>query len=176
MKTLVLGGVKSGKSRHAEKLAKASGKEITVIATAIAGDEEMRERIARHQADRPAHWKVVEAPLALTNALQSINAKAQVENSHIVIDCLTLWITQLLCSDYSEPQMQQEIDSFVMAVRHFKGELTIVSNETNMGVMPVDALSLRYGDTIGILHQQLACDVGTVVLMVAGLPVTVREP
>ncbi len=176
MKTLVLGGVKSGKSRHAEKLAKASGKEITVIATAIAGDEEMRERIARHQADRPAHWKVVEAPLALTNALQSINAKAQVENSHIVIDCLTLWITQLLCSDYSEPQMQQEIDSFVMAVRHFKGELTIVSNETNMGVMPVDALSRRYGDTIGILHQQLARDVGTVVLMVAGLPVTVREP
>ncbi len=176
MKTLVLGGVKSGKSRHAEKLAKASGKEITVIATAIAGDEEMRERIARHQADRPAHWKVVEAPLTLTNALQSINAKAQVENSHIVIDCLTLWITQLLCSDYSEPQMQQEIDSFVMAVRHFKGELTIVSNETNMGVMPVDALSRRYGDTIGILHQQLARDVGTVVLMVAGLPVTVREP
>lgn len=176
MKTLVLGGVKSGKSRHAEKLAKASGKEITVIATAIAGDEEMRERIARHQADRPAHWKVVEAPLALTNALQSINAKAQIENSHIVIDCLTLWITQLLCSDYSEPQMQQEIDSFVMAVRHFKGELTIVSNETNMGVMPVDALSRRYGDTIGILHQQLARDVGTVVLMVAGLPVTVREP
>ena len=174
MKTLVLGGVKSGKSRYAENLAVESGKPVTVVATAIAGDAEMSQRIEKHRAARPSHWRVLEVPLALTDALQSLDKESETTNCHVIVDCLTLWITQLLCSDYSEQQIQNEIEQLVQQVKQLQSDITIVSNETGMGIMPVDELSRRFGDITGVLHQRLAQEVRSVVLMVAGLPVTVK--
>ena len=92
----------------------------------------------------------------------------------MIVDCLTLWVTQLLCSNYSATQQQNEIDSFLQAVKQFDDQLSIVSNETNLGIMPTDPLSRRYGDTIGVLHQQLADEMTNVLLMVAGLPLVVK--
>ena len=174
MKTLVLGGVKSGKSRYAENLAAESGKQVTVVTTAIAGDAEMSQRIEKHRAARPPHWRVLEVPLALTDALHSLGNEPHTTHCHVIVDCLTLWITQLLCSQYSERDIHDEIEGFVQTVKQFAGELTIVSNETGMGIMPVDALTRRFGDTAGVLHQRLAQDVNSVVLMVGGLPLTVK--
>lgn len=174
MKTLIIGGIKSGKSRHAEKLAGESGKSVTVIATALAGDEEMQKRIARHKASRPPEWRVIETPLSLSDSLNALQNTPQIESDYIIIDCLTLWITQLLCSDYAPQRQQEEIDSFVRALTQFRGELTMVSNETSMGIIPTDPLSRRYCDAIGILHQRIASEADSVLLMVAGLPLIVK--
>lgn len=176
MKTLLLGGVKSGKSRYAEQLATESGKQVTVIATAMAGDAEMTARIERHRLSRPAEWHVLEEPLDVAGALTQVQSNHQEPSTSpcVVIDCLTLWMTQLLCSGRSSDAIDGAIHDCIEAVSAFHGDLIIVSNETNMGVMPMDALSRQYCDRMGRLHQTLTRHVERVTLMVAGLPLTVK--
>ncbi|MEM7256054.1 MAG: bifunctional adenosylcobinamide kinase/adenosylcobinamide-phosphate guanylyltransferase [Pseudomonadota bacterium] len=174
MKTLILGGVKSGKSHQAERIAAQSGNPVTLIATALPGDEEMRQRIARHQQQRPADWQVKEVPYALASAIDSIGRNSP--HSHtVIVDCLTLWLTQLLCSPDKSPQVDTEIDQLVSAVKHFNGELIMVASESAMGVTPADPLSRRYLDCAGVLHQCIAAVSDNVTLMVAGLPMVVKQ-
>jgi len=169
MKSLILGGTKSGKSRFAERMATDSGKSVIYIATAQPWDDEMRARIAAHQAQRPSHWHTVEAPLHLAQALQTHDAP----NHTLLVACLTLWITQLLCHD-NPVLLSQELNAFQALLPTLQANLILVSNETNMGVIPMDALSRRFCDTAGKLHQQLAPVMDSVVLTVAGLPLYVK--
>ena len=178
-RTLVLGGVKSGKSAYAALLAHShasnTGAELVLIATATALDQEMTDRINRHKIERDDSWRVVEEPLALASTISTItqNAKTNSVGTCIVIDCLTLWITNLLLAD-DQYRLEQEVASFIQAVNTCQVPLLMVSNETNMGITPLGDLSRRFCDETGLLHQQLAKSCEHVVLMVAGLPVSVK--
>ena len=163
MKTLLLGGVKSGKSREAERLAAESGLPVTVIATANALDREMSERIEQHRTQRNKNWYVIEEPIALGHAV------TQLSGDHcVIVDCLTLWLTNLLLAD-DETLFQQEKERFEQALQRSDSRLLIVSNETNMGVTPMGELSRRYCDEVGLLHQSVAALSDEVTLVIAGL-------
>lgn len=165
MQTLILGGVRSGKSRLAERLATESGLPVTYIATAVAGDEEMRERIALHQAHRPADWMLIEEPVALGTVL----CERAGEGNCIIVDCLTLWLTNLL-TDPDPALLEREKQSLCSALAVIPQQIILVSNETGMGVIPMGELTRRYCDEAGRLHQQLARICERVVLTIAGLP------
>lgn len=164
-KTLVLGGVKSGKSRLAEQLASQSELDVVYIATATASDDEMQQRINKHLQQRPEHWQTIEAPINLAATLQQCCQ----ENRCILVDCLTLWLTNLLMTE-DDFCINQEIEALISVIPELSGQLILVSNETNMGIMPMGELSRQYCDRIGILHQQIAAEFDRVILTIAGLP------
>jgi adenosylcobinamide kinase/adenosylcobinamide-phosphate guanylyltransferase len=164
-KTLILGGVKSGKSRLAEQWAAASKQTVCYIATATADDTEMQQRISKHQQQRPQHWLVEETPIQLAAAIDKHNKAGQC----ILVDCLTLWLTNLLLSNESN-LVEQEVNALFNTLAELKADIVFVSNETNMGVVPMGELSRRFCDEAGLLHQQIAALCDNVVLTVAGLP------
>ncbi|WP_250656379.1 bifunctional adenosylcobinamide kinase/adenosylcobinamide-phosphate guanylyltransferase [Alkalimarinus coralli] len=164
MKELILGGARSGKSRLAEQRAKATRQDVLYIATAQAFDREMDERIARHQGDRPAHWGTVEEPVYLARALQSHAA----ENRTILVDCLTLWLSNLLCMDDSV-LFGKEKQSLLDCVFSLPGHVILVSNEVGQGVIPDNALARRFVDEAGWLHQALAAQCDQVTFVTAGI-------
>lgn len=171
MKELVLGGVRSGKSRYAEQKARASGVPVVYIATAIAaGDTELVERIRRHRSYRPADWATVEEPVALGAALR---AHAGTERC-VLVECLTLWLAHLLTSG-SADRLESERASLLHAVAEIPGRVILVSNETGLGIVPAGALSRRFLDISGELHQSLAASCDRVTLVIAGLPQTLKE-
>ena len=167
--TLILGGVRSGKSRLAERLARETGLPVTYLATALPGDDEMRARIAAHRARRPADWNLVEEPLRLATTLSDVCA----EGRCVLVECLTLWLTNLLCGN-DETRLQQELDALATWLPTLPGQLIFVANEVNMGVIPMDVLSRRYCDLAGTLHQALATECDRVILTVAGLPMLIK--
>lgn len=169
MLELVLGGARSGKSREAERLARESGLPVTYIATASAGDGEMAVRIAHHRSQRPAEWKTVEEPLALMAVLQRETAA----NRCVLVDCLTLWLTNLLCMDDGSQLMAQR-EALLDGIAELPGRLILVSNETGLGVVPMGELSRRYVDEAGWLHQALAQKADRVRFCVAGLPMILK--
>ena len=172
MKTLILGGVRSGKSRFAETLARGSGLDVTYIATATANDEEMAARIEAHRCRRPARWSVIEEPVALAASLKAGAAAARC----VLVDCLTLWLTNLLLAP-EDAVFARERAALVEALPSLPGEIILVSNETGLGVIPLGELARRYGDEAGRLHQDLAALCDRVILMVAGLPLFLKgEP
>jgi len=171
VKTLILGGVRSGKSRQAGSVADACGCAVTLIATATALDGEMAARIDAHRRTRPGHWEVVEEPLHLGAALVAAAAPQRV----VIVDCLTLWLTNLLCRD--DPQLlHDETQALLQTLPALPGHCVLVSNEVGLGIMPANALARRFGDAVGTLHQELAAMCDRVWLMVAGLPLPVKRP
>lgn len=172
MKELVLGGVRSGKSRYAEQQARASGLRVVYIATAIPGDDsELQERVRRHRAHRPADWLTVEEPAALGAALR---AHAGAERC-VLVECLTLWVAHLLTSGSAE-RLDSERASLLRALAEVPGHVILVSNETGLGIMPTGELSRRFLDVTGELHQSLAGACDRVTLVVAGLPHRLKQP
>ncbi len=177
MKELILGGVRSGKSRLAEQRALASGLHVTYIATATTGDEEMRQRILVHQLRRPSDWKLIEEPHALAAVLE-----AHAHPDHcLVVDCLTLWLTNLLIKRAACPPGQNngadyatQREALLAALPHLPGHIILVSNETSLGVVPLGELTRRFCDEAGWLHQALAGLCERVTLTVAGLPLTLK--
>lgn len=169
MKELILGGVRSGKSRLAEQRANDSGLEVVYVATAEVRDEEMRRRVAEHQARRPGDWRSVEAGQNLAEVLQ----REAMAGRCVLVDCLTLWLTQLLC-DADETVLRREVDALLEALPALPGHIVMVANETNMGVVPMGELSRRYCDEAGRLHQRIAALSDRVTLTVAGLPLAVK--
>jgi adenosylcobinamide kinase/adenosylcobinamide-phosphate guanylyltransferase len=169
MRELILGGVRSGKSRLAEQHANDSGLDVVYVATAQVRDAEMRQRIAHHQARRPSHWQMVEAGHDLAQVLQQHTAAGRC----VLVDCLTLWLTQLLC-DLDEGELRREVDAVLAVLPTLPGQIILVSNETNMGVVPLGELSRRYCDEAGRLHQQVGAICERVILTVAGLPLMVK--
>ncbi len=165
MHELILGGARSGKSAHGEVLAAQSGCHVTYIATAqVHDDSEMRSRIATHQARRPADWALVEAPLALGDAI-ACHARA---DRLLLVDCLTLWLTNILLD--GEERFRQERTRLLKALGTAPGRVVMVSNEVGQGVVPMNALSRRFVDEAGRLHQVLASRCHRVWWVVAGLP------
>lgn len=168
MKELILGGVRSGKSELAEKRARGSGLQVIYIATAMAaGDVDLEERIRQHRLHRPAGWIVVEEPLALGSTLR---AQAAPERC-LIVECL-IWLTNLLCT--APDRLEQERLSLLSALPTISGEAVLVSNETGSGVIPPGALSRRFIDLSGELHQRLAAMCDRVTLTVAGLPLLLK--
>lgn len=171
MKTLIVGGVRSGKSRYAEQLATSHEGPINVIVTATAGDEEMAARIAAHRARRPSHWRVREEPTALGQALLEVARP----DSVVIVDCLTLWLTNIMMqSDHD--LLERESDALLAAVQSAPGLVILVSNDVGSGIIPVNDLARRFADVTGSLHQRLARACDRVVWMMAGLPLTVKPP
>ncbi len=169
MKELILGGMRSGKSRLAERHAQESALPVSYIATATAQDDEMRARIAHHQAQRPGHWQLVEEPISLAGVLRRHAAADRC----VLVDCLTLWLTNLLCLD-DEARLRHEVDALLEALPTLPGRIIFVSNETGMGVVPLGELTRRYCDEAGRLHQAVAAQCDRVTLTVAGLPLVVK--
>ncbi|MBC2692009.1 bifunctional adenosylcobinamide kinase/adenosylcobinamide-phosphate guanylyltransferase [Pseudomonas kielensis] len=169
MLQLILGGARSGKSRLAEKLATDSSLAVTYIATSQPLDGEMNARVAHHRARRPAEWGLIEEPLALARVLRET---ASAERC-LLVDCLTLWLTNLLMLDNPE-RLAQEREALLDCLAALPGEVIFVSNETGMGVVPLGELTRRYVDEAGWLHQALAERCQRVVLTVAGLPLTLK--
>jgi adenosylcobinamide kinase/adenosylcobinamide-phosphate guanylyltransferase len=177
MKTLVLGGVKSGKSRYAENRLKTcirqqafTEQQVVLVVTGQALDQAMAERISQHQQQRPAGWRVIEAPIHLADAIETAQENAEL----IMVDCLTLWLTNLLMLE-NRDQLQAELDRLIDVVERCQDTLILVSNETNMGIMPLGQLTRDYCDYIGVLHQRLAELADEVVLVVAGLPLFLKS-
>ncbi|SFQ15126.1 adenosylcobinamide kinase /adenosylcobinamide-phosphate guanylyltransferase [Geopseudomonas sagittaria] len=169
MLELILGGARSGKSRLAERLALESGLAVTYVATAQAGDGEMGARIAHHQSRRPADWALVEEPIQLMQALSDHAA----ENRCLLVDCLTLWLTNLLCLDEGA-QLAKQRDALLQRIGELPGRIILVSNETGLGVVPLGELTRRYVDEAGWLHQALAERAQRVTFCVAGLPMVLK--
>lgn len=168
---LIVGGQRSGKSREAERLALAwqrAGGAVTVVATALAFDAEMRERIARHRADRPAGFATVEAPLALTAALLR---EAAVPGRLLLVDCLTLWLTNWLMPMEGEPDLaawETERQALLEALPALPAPVVFVSNEVGWGVSPMTREARFYVDELGRLNQAVAQRCQDLTLMVAG--------
>lgn len=164
---LVLGGARSGKSRYGEQLAKDSGLEVIYVATAQAYDEEMVKRIAQHKLDRPDHWQSIEEPINLPKIIE--------ESSHvksiILVDCLTLWLMNLL---EAKLDISTQVDILLSALDQSKGQVIMVSNEITMGVVPMGEMSRQYVDELGRMHQRIAELAQQVTLMVAGIPLSVK--
>jgi adenosylcobinamide kinase/adenosylcobinamide-phosphate guanylyltransferase len=162
----VLGGARSGKSRHAQAVAEAvaTGEpaNLVYVATAQAFDSEMEDRIARHRADRDDRWRTVEAPLALADALVAADSVDTI----LLVDCLTLWVSNLLLADET---IAARLDELVNAIARLEGRIILVSNEIGLGIVPDNALARRFRDAAGSLHQRIAAQVDSVDVVVAGL-------
>jgi adenosylcobinamide kinase/adenosylcobinamide-phosphate guanylyltransferase len=161
--TLVLGGARSGKSRHAERLVLASGLEPVYVATAEALDVEMTARIAHHRARRGDHWRTIEEPLDLLGVLERECAAGRA----LLVDCLTLWLTNLMVR---ERPVSVDMERLIGALPGLPGTLVLVSNEVGLGVVPTDPMARAFVDHAGFLNQRIAEVADAVVFMTAGLP------
>ncbi len=166
--TLFLGGVRSGKSRFAQRLAEQVS-DVCFIATAQPSDEEMQAKIARHQQERPAHWLTVEEPVDLAAALQRNDTKGL-----LLVDCLTVFVGNLLLQDEAAEKYAAHFDSFCAALSSVRSSVVLVSNEVGSGVVPPYPMGRRYRDMLGELNQRVAALADNVVLMVAGLPLVLK--
>ena len=164
---LVLGGARSGKSRLAQTRAEARGGRLIYVATAEAWDDEMRERIATHRADRGPEWTTVEAPLDLA---ATIAARSDPDTT-LLVDCLTLWATNVMLA---ERELETEITTLAEVVTTFQGTLILVANEVGLGIVPDNALARRFRDFAGRINQAVAAVADEVVFVAAGLPLRLK--
>lgn len=175
MLEMYLGGARSGKSRLAELRANqiADGAltdtQLIYVATATAGDDEMATRITHHQQSRGSHWRTVEEPFLLAETLQQISTK----NTCVLVDCLTLWLTNLLLAD-DKQLIQLEKDKLLSVLSTLSGHIIFVSNEVGQGLVATDPLSRRFVDEAGFLHQKLAQACNQVHYVVAGIAQTLK--
>ncbi len=185
--TLILGGARSGKSTWAERLAARSGRSVIYLATATAGDDEMAGRIAAHRRARPASWRTVEAPDQLARALRAHARSGEV----VLVDCLTLWVSNAILGRTADGAQAEAVTAdewalieadlvtatkdFLDTARALDSSLILVSNEVGMGLVPPFPLGRRFRDSLGRINQLVASQADSVVLMIAGLPVDVRQ-
>lgn len=168
--TLVLGGIRSGKTSMAERRAAAAGHSVVYVATATAGDEEMANRIARHRTKRPPEWGLVEQPITLADALVDLGRDEM--PSCALIDCMSLWLSNLMFA--GEAVMARERERFLLELKRYPGPVIIVSNEVGLGTVGMDPLTRRFCDELGWLNQDLAELSDSVVMSVAGLPLVLK--
>lgn len=167
-KVLVLGGARSGKSTYAQQIAERCPGPLTYVATAQAYDREMADRIARHRAERDGRWWTVEAPLELASAISTVRRS----DGALVVDCLTLWLSNLILAECDLPSARRNLIAAVVAC---PCSLVLVSNEVGMGIVPDNALARRFRDEAGWLHQEVAAACDEAVLIVAGLPLFLKR-
>lgn len=167
---LITGGARSGKSRYAEERALRLGPRRLYLATGEAGDEEMEQRIAEHRKKRGKNWITVEEPLEVGKAL----AAHQGQLDCAVVDCMTLWVSNLLIQR-GEDMVKSAVKDLVDKLLHFDFHLLLVANEVGWGIVPDNALARQFRDLAGWANRQIASAANEVVLMVAGIPMVVKE-
>ncbi|WP_328274504.1 bifunctional adenosylcobinamide kinase/adenosylcobinamide-phosphate guanylyltransferase [Sphingobium sp.] len=165
---LVLGGARSGKSRFAQGRAEALTGKLVYLATGQAFDEEMRERIALHRADRGPRWSTVEAPLDLAETITACSTPKTV----VLVDCLTLWASNLMLA---ERDAAAATEGLIHAVSAARGPVILVANEVGLGIVPDNALARRFRDVAGRINQVMAAATDEVVMMFAGLPLALKS-
>lgn len=175
--TLLLGGARSGKSSYAQKLAEASGKSVTYLATAQALDDEMSTRIQMHRAERPAAWQTLEVPCHVASVV------GQIESDLVILDCITLLVTNLMMPFVSQDVVDEapfaeavhkEVADLLGVIRAGRQEWIVISNEIGLGLVPPYQMGRVYRDWLGWTNQRLAREANQVLLLVAGIPVTVK--
>jgi adenosylcobinamide kinase / adenosylcobinamide-phosphate guanylyltransferase len=173
--TLILGGVRSGKSAFAEKIAREAGKSVLFLATATAGDDEMAERIRKHRVSRPAEWQTLELPHDLGRNLAAPIADV------VIVDCITMLVSNILFSlpentpaEVVIDRINSEINELITAQARLGGQWLLVSNEVGMGLVPPYPLGRIYRDALGFANQALARAASRVILMVAGIPLVIK--
>lgn len=169
MLQLILGGARSGKSKLAEQIAKETSLNVIYVATAQAWDEEMQLRIAHHQAQRPNEWQLIEETYYLADTLKKNDQKGQL----ILVDCLTLWMSNLLIHDDQNLQIQ-ECQKLLQVLPKLQSQVILVSNETGLGVVPMGEITRKFVDESGRLHQQLGQLADRVVFCIAGFPMVLK--
>ena len=167
----VVGGARSGKSRFAVETHRASAR-VAFLATAQARDADMAARITRHRAERPAHWRTVEEPYDLLPRLRACAADADV----VVVDCLTLWVSNLMLRGDADEWIVKQGEDLAALLALSAADVTLVSNEVGEGVHPPTAEGRRFRDLLGTVNQRVAAAADRVVLMVAGVPLSVKAP
>ena len=176
--TLILGGARSGKSSYAQSLAEEIGKSVTFIATGQALDDEMSARIQKHRAERPAHWETLEIPNGIAPYVR------QIESDIVILDCVTLLISNLLMQFVKDDlvdespfvvAVQKEVKELLDVMCEQKQDWIIISNEVGLGLVPPYQMGRIYRDWLGWANQHLARKADKVILMVAGIPMVVKE-
>jgi adenosylcobinamide kinase/adenosylcobinamide-phosphate guanylyltransferase len=171
--TFIIGGCRSGKSRYALDLAgKLSENKKIFMATCLPQDEEMRQRVARHQKDRGKTWITLEVPIDLPEAVTQNSSKGDV----ILVDCLTLWISNLLTKtqEVSEDEVIESVDNLTQAIQTVNCPVILVSNEVGTGIVPENQLARQFRDIMGMTNQRVAACADAVIWMAAGIPVTIK--
>lgn len=166
---LVIGGCRSGKSRFAVDYARGLKRKV-FVATCEALDEEMKKRVEKHREDRGADWKTIEAPLALVDIIARCGAGADV----ILVDCLTLWVSNMILKGETEKDVMFHADELLGSIQKIDGTVILVSNEVGAGIVPENHLARMFRDVAGMLNQKVAACADKVVWMVAGIPVKVK--
>lgn len=170
--TFIFGGARSGKSRHAAEMAKRHGKKTVFIATATALDDEMEERIRLHKISRPKRWGLIEEPMNLSDVILGLKPIYDVA----IIDCIGLWISNLLMADMKDRAIEKRIKELSRSIFKAKaGLVIIVSNEVGGGIVPGDPLSRRFRDLVGLANQIIAAKADEVIMMQAGIPVKINK-
>lgn len=169
--TLVLGGARSGKSRYAQQVASCFAR-VTFIATARTSDSEIRQKISQHRRERPKGWKTVEAPVRLSKMIDLESPQADV----LLVDCLTMFVANVMgAKNGAEKATEKNINQVCEAIRASKASIVVVSNEVGSGVVPAFRSGRIYRDLLGQMNQQVAEIADKVILMVAGVAVTVKD-
>ncbi len=167
----IIGGCRSGKSQHALQTAeKMPGSRKIYIATCVPQDDEMKQRVAKHQKERDRSWATVEEPVHLPVAISERSQEADV----ILVDCLTLWVSNLLMETDDEEKLEQTISQLIDTLEKATCPIVLVSNEVGTGIVPENKLARQYRDIIGLANQAVAETAGRVIWMVAGIPLTVK--
>ena len=170
---LIMGGCRSGKSRYALELAsQVAEKNNIFIATLVPGDDEMKARVQRHQKERDQHWKTFEAPISLPEAVKNHGLKGNV----VVVDCLTLWLSNLLLENDDPQRIEEQVHDLIQALETAQCSIFLVSNEVGTGIVPENRLARLFRDMAGLANQKVAACADSVVWMVAGIPVLVKNP
>jgi adenosylcobinamide kinase/adenosylcobinamide-phosphate guanylyltransferase len=166
----ILGGARSGKSQFAIKLAKKNARRIAFIATCVCPDEEMKKRIKLHQTLRPKDWKLIEEGKDIDMVLVNLQNKYDL----VLIDCLGLWISNLLADNLRDREIEKKIKKFLMAISKIKIDVILVSNEVGSGIVPENLLARRFRDIIGWVNQLVAKKADEVIFMQAGIPLKIK--
>jgi adenosylcobinamide kinase/adenosylcobinamide-phosphate guanylyltransferase len=168
--TLVLGGCKSGKSRHALYLSEGYKRRQLFMATCIPHDDEMKKRVDRHKKERNDKWRTIDVPLELCESIASHGNEGNV----LLVDCLTLWISNLLMVFEDEARVLKEVERLVTVLDLVSCPVVLVSNEVGAGIVPENRLARLFRDIAGVANQKIADGANRVVWMVAGIPVVVK--
>ena len=168
----VIGGCRSGKSSHAMRLSETIASEERVyVATCVPYDDEMKDRVVKHQEERDGTWRTVEAPMDLPGTIRKESCRSNV----MLIDCLTLWVTNMLMNDYEDSKIEREVTALISEIKKAECPVILVSNEVGAGIVPENKLARKFRDIAGFTNQKIAASADSVVWMVAGIPVDIKS-